>query len=110
MVESTVSGDGAVLDVLDADSVGRSLAIEIVSQAVANAVRHGNATSITLTSRLSERELWLDIRDNGESEPSDSVGMGTQVLIDCTTYWSRDISLHGTRVEAHIPVLTTPRS
>ena len=110
IVEITVSQDGAVLDVLDADIVGRSLAIEIVSQAVANAVRHGNANSIALTSRLSERELWLDIRDNGESEPSDSVGMGTQVLIDCTTYWSRDIGLHGTRVEAHIPVLTSPRS
>ena len=105
IVEITVAQDQAVLDVLEVDPVGRSLAIEIVSQAVANAVRHGNATSITLISRISERELWLDIRDNGESEPSDSVGMGTQVLIDCTTFWSRDIGPDGTRVKAHIPVL-----
>ncbi len=104
VVDVTVHEDVDAVAALAADVVGTSVCIEVASQAVANAVRHGHATTVSLRLLSGERDVQLSISDDGVSEPSATIGMGTQVLMDCSTYWSRHSSKNGTLLEAHIPV------
>ena len=97
---------------IDADPIGRAVSEEIASQAVANAVRHGGATQITLRWAAQSREVAFIALDNGQGPGNDdgsgnatsTPGLGTQFLADCTTQWSRTYRADGTKVDAHIPI------
>ena len=89
---------------LAADAVGTSVCIEVAGQAVANAIRQGHATTVSLRLLPVERDVQVSISADGASEPSATIRMGTQVLMDCSTHWSRHSSKNGTLLEAHIPV------
>lgn len=96
---------------LDADEVCRDMALEILSEAVSNAVRHGGATRVMADVACAEDRVVIMITDNGEplvpgSGPGLGLpGLGTRVLDACTLEWSRDRLQGATRVRAVLPAL-----
>lgn len=111
VIDVTIDSNDAATAMIDADPIGRAVSEEIASQAVANAVRHGDATKITLRWAVQSRAVAFTSLDNGQgpgnddnSNATNAPGLGTQFLADCTTQWSRTYRVVGTKVEARIPI------
>jgi|TARA_B100001093_G_scaffold12613_1_gene11720 hypothetical protein len=111
VIDVTIDSNEAVNAMIEADFVGRAICEEIASQAIANAVRHGDATQITLRWSVQSREVAFTSLDNGQgpgnddsSNATNAPGLGTQFLADCTTQWSRTYRDDGTKVDARIPI------
>ena len=67
------------------------IAVEIVTEAVSNAVRHGKARSVEVSARGGDQELVLTVRDDGSGESGFDVGLGTRLLEDCALTWRRGV-------------------
>ncbi len=91
------------------DPVLRSCIIDIVTEAVSNAVRHGRATSATIDIDL--MELDAEFPDVVVSITSDSKwvgsagesGLGTHLLDDCTLAWGVERAQGGVCLWARMP-------
>lgn len=93
--------------VLSQDPAVRAAVVEILTDAVSNAVRHGKAKHINAELRY-EGDLLLTVTDDGTVAPMPEVtGLGTKVLDECAIEWSREQLSYGHRLTAVIPV--TPR-
>lgn len=70
----------------------------IVMEAVNDAVRHGDASAVTVNLQVTDQQTRLDVVSNGsETELSDSVGLGTQTLDQLAPgAWSRRRAPDGT--------------
>jgi signal transduction histidine kinase len=77
---------GAALDV---DAVGADIAMEIIAEAVSNAIRHGKAKAVHIEMRGSEDRLRLTVRNAGSTVAASSHGLGTAMIEDCSLKWSR---------------------
>lgn len=100
---SIAISDGA-LDGLAVDPVTCDVAMEIVSEAVGNAVRHGDASTIDVDVSASGEDLLIRVQDNGQSGLGTGSGMGSQMLHDCCLRWERRVVTSGVVVEAVLPV------
>ena len=102
---------GPCQGVFDADDVCREMALEILIEAVSNAVRHGGATRVTADVSCADDRVIIELADNGtpgEFNPASSgglPGLGTRVLDACTLEWSRERVQGATRVRAVLPAL-----
>ncbi len=110
-IEATVS-DAAVA-VIAADGVLRSCVIDIVTEAVSNAVWHAKADQTKLEIALDPQAwdvLMVEVVSNGLGDAlSENRGLGTQQLDDWTLTWSREINEQGSVLEAALPVASTGR-
>jgi len=88
-----------------------SICWELIHESCANAIRHGKATWVSI--RLlepNERELSIDVVDNGSVFNVDAVaGMGTKILDACTLSWSRMRDSGQTSLRAVLPVQANDR-
>ena len=88
-----------------------SICWELIHESCANAIRHGKATWVSI--RLlepNERELSIDVVDNGSMFNVDAVaGMGTKILDACTLSWSRTRDSGQTSLRATLPVQANDR-
>jgi glucose-6-phosphate-specific signal transduction histidine kinase len=88
-----------------------SICWELIHESCANAIRHGKATWVSI--RLlepSERELSIDVVDNGSVFNVDAVvGMGTKILDACTLSWTRTRDSGQTSLRATLPVQANDR-
>lgn len=97
---------------IDADAACRDMALEILTEAVSNAVRHGRASQITANLSCRDDHLTIELTDNGKREAlgpegaRDLPGLGTRVLDACALEWSRERLQAGTRVRAVLPILS----
>lgn len=111
-IESTVSP--AADSVIAADGVLRSCVIDIVTEAVSNAVWHGKADQARIEVGLDPQAadvLLIEVSSNGRgSAESERRGLGSQQLDDWTLVWSREIGEHGTVLSAALPVLSDAAS
>lgn len=91
------------------DPVLRSCMIDIVTEAVTNAVRHGNATSATIDivlvgGDLGCQDVMVSITsDSSWVTSSGDSGLGTHLLDDCTLGWGVDHTQAGVRLWARMP-------
>lgn len=87
------------------DAIASAVVIDLMSEAVSNAVRHGEAKNIFISISIAEHQLLtLTIRDDGNSESNTRPpGLGTALLDDCTMKWTRDIASTGTTLSADVP-------
>ena len=92
------------LEALAADPVACDVAMEIVAEAVGNAVRHGDASAIAVDVAVVEDDLLICVQDNGQSGLGVGSGMGSQVLQDCCLRWERRSEESGVVVEAALPL------
>ena len=88
---------------LDADPVCREMALEIVTEAVSNAVRHGGATQVRADMVCEGDRTRLVVHDNGHGGARGVPGLGTRVLDSCTLEWSRDPVPGATELRAVLP-------
>lgn len=89
-----------------ADPLAAETTIEIIREAVSNAIRHGQASEIRVrVSTISATDCILaEISSQGRRfEPSGREGMGTQQLRDCTVFYSVNDENGLTVVRAAIP-------
>ena len=92
------------LEALAADPVACDVAMEIVAEAVGNAVRHGDASAIAVDVADVEDDLLICVQDNGQSGLGVGSGMGSQVLQDCCLRWERRSTAVGVRLDAALPL------
>jgi signal transduction histidine kinase len=92
------------IDRLDCDDAACEIAIDIVTEAVSNAVRHGKAQHVTVEASCESDRIRLRVIDDGGATEQSRPGLGTRLLDDCALDWSRE-SLPGSfRLEATLPL------
>ncbi len=92
---------------LDGDPACREMALEIVTEAVSNAVRHGGATQVSATMTCDGDRTTLIVQDNGQGGDAGAPGLGTRVLESCALEWSRDSVPDGSALRAVLPIAST---
>ena len=101
----TMAADPRTRRALQSDPIAMATLAELIPELTFNAVKHGGATSVAFQLDLSdERTLRMVCADNG-SRPSDSgrVGLGTKLLDECASSWSRTNGGTGTVTTAYVP-------
>lgn len=90
---------------LRSDPVLASTLVDLLTEAVSNAVRHGGASGVTVRVVLKETGLLeLEVGDDGRGpSPEAALGMGTRLLEECTLEWSRATDPDGHRLRAVLP-------
>ena len=103
--EIEVCDPGALIGHLAHDLAGAASLIEIATESASNAIRHGNATSLTITvSKTRSGVVTLTITDNGTGMRLGSrLGIGSTLYDSLAQEWSLTGSPDGTTLTAHIP-------
>lgn len=90
---------------LEADPASTASLIEIATESVSNAIRHGKATFVSLT--VSDAKLGLVtlvVTDNGTgSPPGSEPGIGSDLYASLAHEWSLTGSVAGTTLTAEVP-------
>jgi len=101
--------DPDAAEVAAEDAPLRACAIAIATEAVSNAVRHGASTSAALRMTLDAPHATLvidvDSRAPGGAQKSlsESTGLGTRQLDECTTEWALTVASDGQHLRAVLP-------
>ncbi len=79
---------------------------QISQESVANAVTHGRAKMVTISiTPCDDRTVRIVVLDNGIGVHSSSMeGLGTRLLNEITTQWTRVADSHGTTLTADVPI------
>lgn len=96
-----------VLSRIAADPSCSSAVTDIVTELCANAIRHGQATriSVRITHQESERLITLVIDNNGRSiDPQAPAGLGTSIIKDVACDWTAEAIAGGTRMTVTLPI------
>ena len=104
LLELGVEVDREALERLATDRIGCDVALEVVGESVANAVRHGRASVVDVSLTVVGDDLWLRIADDGSQGLASGSGMGSRVLEDCCLSWERGVTPSGVVVEAVLPL------
>jgi signal transduction histidine kinase len=107
--------DGQVAALLDGDVVTRELIVDLVTEACANAVVHGDAGRVTVRIGLAGEEVALDVIDDGtrrrgrsgttvDSASDAAEGLGTAMLRASCTRFTLDLGADGGHLHALLPV------
>lgn len=97
----------AVRNALDVDPIARVSVIDLLTEAVSNAVRHGEAKNVHLAATLTEDGcITVRIHDDGKSLPDAPAlrGLGTVLLEECTLEWSRAVTPAGCVLTMVLPI------
>ena len=102
--EVSFNDSNSMIEIISVDPVATSAVIEIVREAVGNAIRHGNATWVEVTILNRAMNLvGLVIVDNGSGVTASAVpGIGSQLFASLSYQWSRDSSPTGTTILADL--------
>lgn len=91
----------------------RSCVIDIVTEAISNAVRHGDATIAVVTISVvgdSGRDLLVVIESDSFGEDREGGrGLGTLLLEECTLQWTLEDFPHGKTLTVLLPLETSFR-
>ena len=105
LVDIRVEADGSLPIRLDRAPSTRAAVVDVIAEALANAVRHGGARRITIVLRLADpHRLQLEVLDDGRWTAPDGPGMGTRLFTAVTASWSLDADDDGTRLRALLPI------
>jgi signal transduction histidine kinase len=91
---------------LDNDELSRSCLRDVLTDAISNAVRHGDASIVDISISLVGDEVLVRVRDNGAAPGSAAIpGLGTRLLEECSTRWSSEATDDGYLLTASLPVM-----
>jgi hypothetical protein len=104
-----VSAEEKSDQVLRDDLIAAEVALEIVAEAVSNAVRHGKARNIDVMVTCAHTCVLITVTDDGFIEPdvpgaSMRSGLGSSMMNDCSVAWSRTRVEGRTRTQVTLPV------
>jgi signal transduction histidine kinase len=78
---------------------------EFVKECVNNAIKHGNSTQIEVNvSPAGQYQIEVSVTNNGQVTQANYAGLGTRILDEITTHWSRSQTPSGTMVVGQIPI------
>lgn len=102
-----LGGSATAIARLDSDHVCRRIAIDLLSEFVTNAVKHGQATSATASVSLVESDVVrLDGTNNGRAlSGRQGSGLGTRMLSAVSLQYGFDNVPGGVRLWADIPIV-----
>jgi signal transduction histidine kinase len=104
----SVNESESALTSLRKDETSNMVAVEIIREAISNAVRHGQAKNIDISMILNgpqAKTMTIRIDNDGVSETADlTPGFGSKLLDQLTTSWSLKRGPKGIRLEAQIPL------
>lgn len=93
---------------LDADPVAGTAFVEVVREAITNAVSHGGADRVEVAARRDVGAIAIVVEDDGRGSVGDSRhGLGSQMLDEVCWEWTRTDS-RGTRLSATLTCLPAP--
>ena len=103
-VAFTASGDAS--GAIDGDEALRTVVIEVMREAVSNAVRHGAADAVTLVvTRPAEGIVRIVSDDDGDGPPiAPTPGLGSAMLDEVALDWSLTRSGATTRLEVELGI------
>jgi two-component sensor histidine kinase len=106
-IETDISPE--VEDALEKDSFAKEALIEVMRECMINAVRHGQASSFSISTKLQTSEAGtfasLLIKNNGQKLPEAlEPGFGSELFNDATSSWTRENWDEGVVVNVLIPV------
>jgi signal transduction histidine kinase len=85
------------------DSVSAHCINEIVKECVSNAIRHGEASQVTVSiSDPLDGSISISITNNGDAKISAQQGVGSLMLDEVTMNWSRELTDSGVQVLAKV--------
>ena len=92
---------------VDADSLGRRIATDLLSEFVTNAIKHGSATNARVTlSNVSDDVVRLEATNNGRPmSENPELGLGARMMIAVTVNRGFENVAGGVRMWADIPVV-----
>lgn len=104
----TTSIDESAAEAVERDPVVRACVTDVVTDAVSNAVRHGNAKSIAINVTQDDNLIVVTVTDDGQStsEPKGG-GLGSALLDECARAWSLTSTGSGHILTAQLPSLST---
>lgn len=74
------------IDLLD-ETTARDV-VELIGEGVANAIRHGKSTQISVTDLEELEEVRINIHSNGPESPKGESGLGTEMFNRLTNNWN----------------------
>lgn len=81
--------DPVAAEIIEDDAVSRALVIDIITDAVANSIRHGRARSASLTIESVGGGVQVTVTDDGSSTAAPGLqGLGSALLAECAQEWS----------------------
>lgn len=101
----TATVDECAASSLSSDSIASAVVMDIMTEAVSNAVRHGEArrADIAITA-IHDDLVTLVMRDDGHGDSTPPMpGLGTALLDECTLEWSRDVTPAGCVLTVTLP-------
>lgn len=105
LVDIELSADAKVLARLSSDATAAIAVNDLLTELTYNSVKHGSATEILISISCDERQLCLDLQDNGKQLTQDQHrGLGSSLLDDCAISWSRSRTGERTRTSLLLPV------
>lgn len=103
----STSVEDRVESVLEQNTALRSCVIDIVTEAISNAVRHGHATRVSVAIDCAgddQHDLFLRIdSDSRRGDAPGGRGLGTQLLEECTLDWRLKDVPGGLSLVAQLP-------
>ena len=80
--------DPVAAGIIDGDAVSRALVIDIITDATANAIRHGRAGSVSIRVSWLGGIVRLAVTDDGSPSATPGLqGLGSALLNDCAQEW-----------------------
>lgn len=97
--------DGCAEQRLADDPIADTVIVDVMTEAVSNAVRHGGARHADVSITCVDGDLVrLVVRDDGRGQAGSSMpGLGTTLLEECTLDWNRDVTPTGCVLTATLP-------
>lgn len=91
---------------LEKEPISAAIVIDLLTEAVSNAVRHAGAEQVQVSmDEPGGGRLHMVIADDGHASTpaSGSTGLGTALLDECTLGWRRDTSPRGSELHVELP-------
>ncbi len=82
--------------------------MEVVREACSNAIRHGEASNVTIDIALGAKPMTIEVNvknDGHPVSPTSETGVGSFLLNELTLEWSRESITTGTIVKAIVPLV-----
>ena len=87
---------------LDADGRTQSAVVDVVAEALTNAVRHGHSAWARVSLTLTRPSLVVDVVSGGRLGASPRSGLGSRTIAEASSRWSLEDSVDGVRLRVEI--------
>ena len=116
LVKIDAQVNDSAVQALDCDPICAEILIDIVAEAVSNAVRHGGARRVAVVVSGRGNTLHLQVTDDGRgmvamiNGASSPAGLGTRQLERCALSWDYRPADGGHCLEVELPLIPSPSS